>query len=302
MSRRLIVWVGLVGVLGLAAGCARGRADDGPRKGEPGAQAAAPEKTYKVETRRDLTYYEGEEADRAKHRLDLYLPKDRKDFPVVLFVHGGAWTIGDKNDFGAYETLGKMFARHGIGAAVANYRLSPKVMHPEHVKDVARAFAWVRKHVREYGGRPDQLFACGHSAGGHLVSLLATDDRYLKAEGLALADVKGVMAISGVYVVLVDGLFTEVFGKDPAKRKDAWPLTHVRAGCPPFLIVYADGDFPFIDLGSETFCKALLAKKVPAETLKIAKRNHIDIIGKAGQDDDPCARALREFVGKHAGP
>ncbi len=294
MSRRLVLCVVLVG---LAAGCGRGRAADRPA-------SSTPEKTYEGESRLDLPYYDGPDADPVRHRLDLYLPKGHKDFPVVLFVHGGAWTIGAKSGgpFDAHAALGRMFARHGIGAAVTNYRLSPKVMHPEHVKDVARAFAWVHKHVAEYGGRPDQLFVCGHSAGGHLVSLLATDESYLKAEGLSGKDIKGVMPVSGVYVVAADGLFTEVFGKDPAARKQAWPLTHVRAGCPPFLIVYADHDFPFIDLGSEVFCKALRDKKVPAETLKLAKRNHLDIIGNASHDDDPLAVALRGFIRKHAGP
>ena len=58
----------------------------------------------------------GPDADKIKHKLDLFLPKDQKDFPVVIFVHGGAWRHGDKNFFGVYSALGKMFARNGIGA------------------------------------------------------------------------------------------------------------------------------------------------------------------------------------------
>ena len=87
--------------------------------------------TYEVEAKRDFTYYNGAEADKKKHKLDLYLPKGKTDFPVVLFVHGGGWVFGDKNFFGVYEGVGKMFARHGIGAVVTNYRLSPGVKHPE---------------------------------------------------------------------------------------------------------------------------------------------------------------------------
>jgi acetyl esterase/lipase len=249
---------------------------------------------------RDLAYYEGEGAHKVKHRLDLYLPRGRSAFPTVLFVHGGAWVVGDKKDFGVYEGLGRMFARHGIGAAVANYRLSPTVRHPEHIKDVARAFAWVHRNIPQYGGRTDGLFVCGHSAGGHLVALLSTDETYLKAEGLSLRDVRGAMPVSGVYAI-PDNLFTEVFGTDAALRRAAGPVNQVREGCPPFLAVYAEKDFPYYGLMAEAFCQALRAKKVPAQTLAIKDRDHIDIITKAALDDDPCAKALRDFVARHAG-
>src|SRR3954447_11650612 len=138
-------------------------------------------KTFEVEVVADIDYYQGADADPIKHKLDLFLPKGHKDFPVLFFVHGGAWRQGDKNFFGFYSSLGKFYARRGIGTVVTNYRLSPKVTHPEHIKDVARAFAWTSKNISKYGGNPTALFLCGHSAGGHLVSLLATDRNYLKA-------------------------------------------------------------------------------------------------------------------------
>src|SRR5688572_4475803 len=93
-----------------------------------------------VEVRKDVTYFEGPAAEAKKHQLDLYLPKDRRGFPLMLFIHGGAWKTGSKD---IYLFLGRAFATRGIGVAVANYRLSPGVKHPEHIKDVARAFAWV---------------------------------------------------------------------------------------------------------------------------------------------------------------
>src|SRR5262245_62590551 len=107
---------------------------DAPRAGE--------EKTYSVQTVKDVVYYDGPDQHKVKHKLDLYLPKGHKDYPVLFFVHGGAWAHGDKNTFGLYGLLGAAYARLGIGVVVTNYRLSPEVKHPEHVKDVARAFAW----------------------------------------------------------------------------------------------------------------------------------------------------------------
>jgi len=173
----------------------------------PSGMARAEEKTapsaqtFDVKDVRDIAYYEGTDADKVKHRLDLYLPKDHKDFPVVMFVHGGAWMHGDKNFFGVYSALGKMFARNGTGAVIINYRLSPGVKHPEHIKDVARAFAWTQKNIEKYGGRADEIFISGHSAGGHLVALLASDETYLNAEGLTFKNIKGVMPLSGVYAL-----------------------------------------------------------------------------------------------------
>lgn len=252
-------------------------------------------KKYEVQTVRDLAYYEGKDADPIKHKLDLYLPKDHKDFPVLFFVHGGAWRSGDKNFFGLYAAVGRAFARHGIGTVVTNYRLSPGVQHPAHVEDVARAFAWTQRNVGQYGGRADQLFLCGHSAGGHLVALLASDDRYLKAVGLDRRAIRGVVPISGVYRV-PERLFTTVFGSDADAARNASPLTYVRPELPPFLIVYAESDFPTCDTGSEEFCQALRERQCAARSLVIKDRNHASIILRCSADDDPTARAVRDFI------
>ena len=159
---------------------------------------AAPPSSCEVEAIRNVGYYDGPDAG-PFHRLDLYLPRGLADFPVALLVHGGAWQVGDKNSCGLYASVGEFLARNGIGAVLPNYRLSPQVKHPEHVKDVARAFAWTRDHLGHLGGRADRLFLVGHSAGGHLVSLLTTDPTYLAAHALSDSAIKGVVSVSGVY-------------------------------------------------------------------------------------------------------
>ena len=82
-------------------------------------------------------------------------------------------------------------------------------------------------------------------------------------------------------------------------RKAAWPSNNVREGCPPFLIVYADKDYPFCDVSSEDFCKALKGKKVEAETMKFDDRDHFNEVVKMGKDGDPMAEALCQFVLDH---
>ncbi len=171
----------------------------GSARAEDPAPAKAP--PFKTEFFSDVPYYTGPDAAGEYHTLDVMVPKGQKDFPVIVLVHGGSWLFGDKSSFGYYTAVAECLAEQGVGVVLPNYRLSPAVKHPEHVKDVARAVAWTKKHIAEYGGRPDQIILAGHSAGGHLVSLLVTDDQYLKAEGLSVADVKGVISISGPYKV-----------------------------------------------------------------------------------------------------
>jgi acetyl esterase/lipase len=167
-----------------------------------------------VDAKHDLPYCDDPKPDE-RHQLDLYLPRGRRDYPVVVLVHGGAWMVGDKRCCGLYSSVAEFLAGQGIGVAVPNYRLSPQVRHPEHVRDVARAFAWVHAHIAEYGGRPDRMFLMGHSAGGHLVALLATDEAYLHEVGLRSGVVRGVIASSGVYHIPVGDVQVSWGGAGP---------------------------------------------------------------------------------------
>jgi acetyl esterase/lipase len=268
----------------------------------PAGAAAPPAKPGRIAVRalKDLAYYDGPDQHKVKHKLDLFLPEGRKDYPVLLFVHGGAWVQGDKNTYGLYGALTSCLARQGIGVAVTNYRLSPAVKHPEHVRDVARAFAWLHKNVGKYGGRADRLFVSGHSAGGHLVALLAGDETYLKEVGLTARAIRGVIPISGVYQIPERSL-PAVFGTDPEVRKQASPLRHARAGLPPFLILYADKDFASCGREpSEKFCKALTEKGARAETLEIKDSNHYWIVVRAALPGNPVPQAIVKFIRAHS--
>jgi len=253
---------------------------------------------FAVEVIPDVAYFTGAGADANKHKLDLYLPKAHKDFPVLFFVHGGAWTSGDRK---LYGPLGQVLAKNGIGAVIISYRLTPQVQHPGHIEDVARAFAWTHDRIAKHGGRADQIFVAGHSAGGHLVALLATNERYLKAHELTPKAIKGVVAMSGVYVIGGGGRMERVFGKGPEVADSASPIRHVTGKEPPFLILYADQDFPGCDRMSETLGKALREKKVEAECVTIKDRGHVSVMVRlATSEADPATQALLAFVAKHS--
>lgn len=251
----------------------------------------------------NVAYREGEGADPRRHLLDVFVPKDAKDFPILFFVHGGAWRSGSKD---LYSRIGELFAGNGIGSVIINYRLSTRdsdVQHPAHIQDVARAFAWTVEHIGTYGGRADRIFAAGHSAGGHLVALLATDESYLKAEELSCDSICGVIPMSGVYAVLPDIMFPSVFGTNHELRVKAFPISHLdseEVKLPPFLVIYADQDLPTIGGMSENFNQKLVECKVDAKVLQIRERNHVSLILGMMVPDDPLTVSVLDFIRAHA--
>ena len=285
------------------------------------APAAEPPKSYKVERTADIDYCDiPHDLDLAQHRLDVFRPVGKGDFPVAFFIHGGGWMIGDKDDvLGIYGhgTIAEAIARRGVVVVLPNYRLSPQARHPDHIKDVASAFAWTHRNIAKYGGRPDQVFACGHSAGGHLVSLLATDESYLKAEGLSTKDIKGVVSISGIYRVEAFDLhlmaknewlgvgaevhpFASVFGDDPEVLKQASPQTHVRPGLPPFLLVYGSLDYCQIKQTTREFETALEDNDCEVDVKKVLWRTHETVLVDLVHGVEPAtADALIRFVERH---
>lgn len=293
--------------------------------GVPAPSPPGPRQTCTVRVCRDILYQTAAgDPDPKRHRLDVYRPLGRESCPVLFFVHGGAWMTGSKDDvlgvYG-YGTIGDSLARRGVVVVMPNYRLSPAVRHPEHIRDVARAFAWTCAYVRDYGGDPSRIFVGGHSAGGHLVALLATDEAYLRAEGRGLRDVRGVIAVSGVYrldafafektfgplagltVSLRASPLFPVFGTDPAVLREASPACHVRPGLPPFLLINGSLDYcPLRDMARE-FAAALREKGCAVRTREVPWRTHETLLFDIPHlDSDATTRAaILEFIANHRG-
>ena len=117
--------------------------------------ALTPRRGYRV--RRDLAY-----GAHPRHRLDVYRPEPEiADAPVALYLHGGSWRSGDKDQ---YRFLGEAFCSRGIATVVANFRLHPDVRFPTFLEDAARAVAWLDGAGRELLPRGARFIA-GHSAG-----------------------------------------------------------------------------------------------------------------------------------------
>jgi acetyl esterase/lipase len=245
----------------------------------------------KVQQTPNIAYVAG--STNPKQQLDVYRPEGTQataKLPVLIFVHGGYWRGGDKAQ---YVRFGQRYAGEKMLVVIPSYRLQPAAPHPAQIEDVAAAYAWVVKNIATYGGDPSKIYLVGHSAGGHLVSLLATDPGHLLAKQVTPAGIKGVISISGVYDVR---RLPDYFGKDDAVRDQASPLAHIRKGLPPFQIVWAQWDFPLLPAGSKQFHQELERAGTQAEILYVPGEDHTSIILSSIGANTLLSRAILKMV------
>jgi arylformamidase len=244
--------------------------------------------------------------------LDVYSPPDAKNLPVVFWIHGGGWQAGDKTDV---QIKPRAFMDKGFVFVSTNYRLLPHVDMGTIVRDIAQSIHWVHDHIADYGGDPRRLFIMGHSAGAQLAALICTDDRYLKAEGLSLAIIKGCVPVDGdTYDVpaIIETAETrrrahglpqatfghrEKFGNDTAKHREFSAVTHVSKdkGIPPFLIMHV-ADHPDTSAQAQRFANVLKSAEVRVRVFSAQESNHNKINADLGLSDNAGTKVLFEFV------
>ena len=263
----------------------------------------------KLIVKRDLSY-----ADLAdpRQKVDIYAPEGAKNLPVVFWIHGGGWQAGDRTNVLAKP---QAFVDKGFVFVSTGYRLLTNVNMVTIFRDVAKSVRWVHDHIAEYGGDPKRILVMGHSAGAQLAALICTDDRYLRAEGLSLAIVKGCVPVDGdTYDVpaIIETAETRLrvhglpmpkfghrvkFGNDPEKHRDYSAVTHVAKGkgIPPFLILHV-ADHPDTTIQARRLDAVLKEAGIPTRLFAGRDTNHNKLNDNLGLPDDPATKALFEFV------
>ncbi len=255
-------------------------------------------------------------ADPAHERqvLDIYSPDDAKNLPVVFWIHGGGWQTGDKTDV---QIKPRVFNERGFVFVSTNYRLLPHVEMDVLIRDVAKSLGWVHKNIAAHGGDPKRIFVMGHSAGAQLAALLCIDDRYLKAEGVPFAVLKGCVPVDGdtydLPAIIMTAEFRQTvhglplpkfghrvkFGNDPQKHIDFSAVTHVakNKSIPPFLILHVAGH-PNTTAQARRLGAVLEAAEIPVKVFAARETTHRKLNADLGLPDDPATKALHEFVGE----
>lgn len=169
-------------------------------------------------------------------KLDLLVPAADRHAPVLLFIHGGGWSIGDKRQAAGIKA--EHFAARGWAFASVNYRLVPQATVEEQAADVAAAMAYLRAHAAELGIDGNRIVLMGHSAGAHLAALVGTDTRYFETAGVPLSAVRAEVLLDGAgYNIAeqmrrpgnpVKSMYDAAFGRDP-KRQAALSPTRFAA-------------------------------------------------------------------------
>lgn len=226
-----------------------------------------------------------------------------------MWIHGGGWQAGDKKEV---DQKPQAFVDKGFVFVATNYRFVPTVTIKEMAGDIAKSIRWVHDHAKDYGGDPNTFFVMGHSAGAQLAALVCTDDRYLKAEKLSLAIVKGCVPVDGdtydvpLQIATVEERratsYKTKFG-DAEHQKELSPVTHVakRKHIPPFLILHV-ADHPEVRGQSQRLAKVLQEAGVAAKVYPAEGKTHATINSGLGLADDKPTKELFEFVERELKP
>ena len=254
---------------------------------------------------RDLAYVtDGHE----RQKLDLYLPKEGKDLPLIINIHGGAWMGGSKEWGAPLEYL-----ERGYAVASINYRLSQHAIFPAQIEDCKAAVRWLRAHASEYRLDPNRFAAIGSSAGGHLAAMLGTTGDVREFEvGENLGVSSRVQAVvdnfgptdflqmdahrlpNGMVHDTPDSPESQLVGGPIQDNKEkvsrANPITYVTKNSPPFLICHGDSDPPVPHHQSELLVAALKKVGVPVTFYTVKGGGH------GGFKDPNVPRLTGEFL------
>ncbi len=215
--------------------------------------------------------------DELWQKLDIYPAQEIENAPVLIFVHGGSWRHGRKDQ---YRFAADAFIRLGYTVVLPDYVKYPsaEARFPSFAEDVAAATAWVKRNIARHNGDASKLFLAGHSAGAHTVAIVGADNQYLRAVGLSESDISGVAGIAGPYSFVPDWEVTQtVFG--PESR---YPLmdvfNYIDGNEPAMVLLHSTADVQVGQYNTEGLFERLQAKGVKAKKVIYQTPSHIDMV------------------------
>lgn len=225
--------------------------------------------------------------------LDIYAA-DRAGGPVLVYIHGGYWRSGSKEDNCNFVPT---FTRRGATVVLVEYDLCPAVTVSDIVRQARRAVGWTYQNILRYGGDPSRLYVSGHSAGGHLTAMALAHD--WRGDGLPTDIIKGATATSGVYDLdmVMRISVQEQVRMTPEIAKENSPLLHPpRVRCPLIVAVGAAEPKGWQEISRDyfEFCKV---SGMSVDYLVEPEANHYTMSEHLLDDTRPLTRAMIQQMG-----
>ncbi len=238
-----------------------------------------------------------------RNRLDVFQPAkaDATPRPILIFVHGGAFTGGDKHPPGNafYDNIMLWAVANGMVGVNITYRLAPEHPYPAGAEDVAMAVQWTLENANKFGGDPRRIFLMGHSAGATHVATYVAHPEFHKVKGSGLA---GAILVSGIYELTpdIDGPPQRAyFGSDMARWPERSSLGGLVASTLPSLVVRAEFDPPPFIVQGDVLYSAMCSGRSGCPThVVLQDQSHMSEIYSINTDETRLTNAINGFVSR----
>jgi acetyl esterase/lipase len=236
-------------------------------------------------------------------QLNVFAPRKASgDEPVFVFFYGGSWNSGKKE---IYNFFGNRLARKGVVTVIVDYPLSPDYQVHDMAKSSAQAVKWTKENIKDYGGNRDKIFVSGHSAGGHLASLITIREEYFDTLGMN-SPIKGAILIDAAGLDMNWFLkemdykpgtsYLKAFTDSPQVWKDTSPIYHLDSEDPPLLIMMGERTLPGIEKTTARFMEEY-KKLVPEPKYHLQERKkHVPMIAQFFYTPNKAYQWILDFM------
>jgi triacylglycerol lipase len=235
----------------------------------------------------------------ARNRLDVFRRGAPAGAPVLVYVHGGGFVMGDKTREGSpfYDNVGQWAAQQGWIGVTVTYRLAPANRWPSGPEDMALAVRWLRANIAEHGGDPERIILMGQSAGGAHVAAYVAHGRFHDG---ATPGIAGAVMISGIYDAATqpaNAYSDAYFGEGAGARAGARCIDGLLASSVPLLFTVSEFDPRDFQEQAMQLARAWHERKGCYPPLEyLAGHNHLSPAQTLGSDEGQMAQRLADFV------
>ena len=223
-----------------------------------------------------------------REKLDIY-PADQPGGPVLIYIHGGYWRSGSKEDNCNFVPV---FTERGASVVLVEYDLCPSVTISDIVRQTRSAIGWVYRNILRYSGNPSKIYISGHSAGGHLTAMALAHN--WASEGLPRDLIKGAVATSGVYDLdmVMRISVQEQVKLTPELAKENSPFEHPPLPICPVIVAVGGAEPQGWQQMSEDFFKLCQKRGLECEYLTVPGANHYTMSEHLADAESPLAQAM----------